>query len=204
MTEGDNQLNKVPIVSSWRTVSDDQRMVHFDPTVTHCLTKTMPVVWSPGVFASTSPKRMSEGARRIEPRTGLTLPVTSLTLPIHGPRGEVGILCLVTDRAMSDSLLRNMNHQLPDIALFRDVAFETCQRHLAPYVETSLPKLTPRERECLKWTAIGKSSWEIANIYRCSEATVNFHMSNIRRKMGVGSRRVAAVKAVRMGLICLD
>ncbi|EMN5288244.1 TPA: LuxR family transcriptional regulator, partial [Pseudomonas aeruginosa] len=37
----------------------------------------------------------------------------------------------------------------------------------------------------------------------CSEANVNFHMGNIRRKFGVTSRRVAAIMAVNLGLITL-
>jgi LuxR family quorum-sensing transcriptional regulator LasR len=56
----------------------------------------------------------------------------------------------------------------------------------------------------LKWTAQGKSTWEIAKIFGCSEATVNFHMTNIRGKFGVSSRSAAAVKATRMGLIDPD
>ncbi|WP_260441462.1 LuxR C-terminal-related transcriptional regulator, partial [Pseudomonas aeruginosa] len=40
-------------------------------------------------------------------------------------------------------------------------------------------------------------------ICNCSEANVNFHMGNIRRKFGVTSRRVAAIMAVNLGLITL-
>ncbi|WP_274517650.1 MULTISPECIES: LuxR C-terminal-related transcriptional regulator [unclassified Pseudomonas] len=35
-------------------------------------------------------------------------------------------------------------------------------------------KLTAREKELLQWTAIGKSSWEIAQIVQCTEAGVNY------------------------------
>ncbi|MFN1214072.1 LuxR family transcriptional regulator, partial [Pseudomonas aeruginosa] len=55
----------------------------------------------------------------------------------------------------------------------------------------------------LQWCAIGKTSWEISVICNCSEANVNFHMGNIRRKFGVTSRRVAAIMAVNLGLITL-
>ncbi|HHW1563471.1 TPA: LuxR C-terminal-related transcriptional regulator, partial [Pseudomonas aeruginosa] len=48
-----------------------------------------------------------------------------------------------------------------------------------------------------------KTSWEISVICNCSEANVNFHMGNIRRKFGVTSRRVAAIMAVNLGLITL-
>jgi LuxR family quorum-sensing transcriptional regulator LasR len=63
---------------------------------------------------------------------------------------------------------------LSTLTLLRDVTFDTGQRFLAGHTETLVPKLTPRESECLKWTAQGKSTWEIAKIFGCSEATVNF------------------------------
>ncbi|WP_260440370.1 LuxR C-terminal-related transcriptional regulator, partial [Pseudomonas aeruginosa] len=44
---------------------------------------------------------------------------------------------------------------------------------------------------------------QISVICNCSEANVNFHMGNIRRKFGVTSRRVAAIMAVNLGLITL-
>ncbi|WP_288101456.1 LuxR family transcriptional regulator [Pseudomonas sp.] len=61
--------------------------------------------------------------------------------------------------------------------------------------------LTTREKEVLQWSAAGKSSWEIARIFSCSEAGVNYHFNNIRRKFGVRSRWVAMVMALEQGLI---
>lgn len=62
-------------------------------------------------------------------------------------------------------------------------------------------KLTARETEVLQWSAIGKSSWEIAQIVDCTEAGVNYHFCNIRRKFGVRSRWIAMVMALEQGLI---
>ena len=62
-------------------------------------------------------------------------------------------------------------------------------------------RLTTREKEVLQWTAAGKSSWEIARIISCTEAGVNYHFCNIRRKFGVRSRWVALVMALEQGLI---
>ena len=61
--------------------------------------------------------------------------------------------------------------------------------------------MTRCEIDFLKWSAVGKTSWETAKILMCTEATVNFHFSNIRRKMNVTSRRQAVVKAIRLGMI---
>jgi DNA-binding CsgD family transcriptional regulator len=63
--------------------------------------------------------------------------------------------------------------------------------------------LTDRETEVLQWSAAGKSSWEIGQIVNCSEAGVNYHFCNIRRKFGVSSRWTAVVKALEQGLIHL-
>lgn len=62
-------------------------------------------------------------------------------------------------------------------------------------------KLTTREREVLQWSAAGKSSWEIGQIVSCTEAGVNYHFCNIRRKFGVSSRWTAVVRALEQGLI---
>ena len=70
------------------------------------------------------------------------------------------------------------------------------------YVDTShvRPKLSAKEQEILKWCAMGKSSWEIGRILNCTEAGVNYHFCNIRRKFGVSSRWLALVKALEMGI----
>jgi len=62
-------------------------------------------------------------------------------------------------------------------------------------------RLTGRERECLLWSARGKSSWDIGTIIGISEHTVNFHMKNAMAKLDAGSRVVAIVKAIRAGAI---
>nr|WP_314532810.1 LuxR family transcriptional regulator [uncultured Pseudomonas sp.] len=73
------------------------------------------------------------------------------------------------------------------------------QEHQLPSAIT----LTTREKEVLQWSAAGKSSWEIGRIFNCTEAGVNYHFSNIRRKFGVSSRGAAVLKALALGLINL-
>ncbi len=67
-----------------------------------------------------------------------------------------------------------------------------------------VPVLSAREIECILWSARGKSSWEIGRILGRSENTVNFHIKNIMRKLDTGSRTVAVIKAVRLGIIELE
>ena len=69
--------------------------------------------------------------------------------------------------------------------------------------EDDLPSLSQREKECIEWVAKGKSSWDIGVILGISDNTVNFHVKNVLRKLKTSSRTVAALKAVRFGIIDL-
>lgn len=62
-------------------------------------------------------------------------------------------------------------------------------------------KLTERELETLTWAARGKSSGDVAVILGISERTVNFHLDNAMRKVGVATRVQAAVKCAMLGII---
>ncbi|WP_085485673.1 helix-turn-helix transcriptional regulator [Paraburkholderia susongensis] len=179
---------------AWRRTYDDEGMVHIDPTVVHCLSRVAPLIWSPDIFTTTAQQSLYEEARSYGLRSGVSL-------PIHGPNQEAGMMCFVNDSSLTEGFRRDVNAVLPNLVLLRDLVIDTSQRHLNTYAQTLLPKLTPRERECLKWTARGKSTWEISHILNCSEAVVNFHMKNIRTKFGVNSRRAAAVIAAQLGLI---
>jgi DNA-binding CsgD family transcriptional regulator len=65
-------------------------------------------------------------------------------------------------------------------------------------------QLTAKEHEVLGWAALGKSAWEISRILGRTEAAVNYHLGNIRRKFGVHSIKAALVKAIRQRVIVLE
>lgn len=61
--------------------------------------------------------------------------------------------------------------------------------------------LTEREKEVLKWTAAGKSSWDIARILNITERTVNWTIGKAMRKLDAVNRTQAVVNAIRTGAI---
>jgi len=61
--------------------------------------------------------------------------------------------------------------------------------------------LTDREIEALTWVARGKSSTDISVLMNVSERTVNFHVNNVIRKLGVATRVQAAIRCALLGLI---
>lgn len=65
------------------------------------------------------------------------------------------------------------------------------------------PALTGRETEVLKWTAEGKTNWEISKILNISEATVKFHLANIFRKLDAVGKGHAVAKALQLGILAI-
>ena len=178
---------------SWRDAYEKRGLVNIDPTVTHSVTRSAPLLWTPELFAGPA-QTMYEEASAYGLRAGVTL-------PIHGPKQEWGMLCFVNDSNPAGDFCRHVDNVLPNLVLLRDLVLDSSQHHLTAHAQPLIPQLTPRERECLAWTAQGKSTWEISHILNCSEAVVNFHVKNIRAKFGVNSRRAAAVIATQLGLI---
>lgn len=64
--------------------------------------------------------------------------------------------------------------------------------------------LTQRELTCLQWVAIGKTSWETGRILGLAERTINYHIHNACRKLGVHSRQAAIATAMRTGQLNFD
>lgn len=63
------------------------------------------------------------------------------------------------------------------------------------------PLLSPRERECLQWTAAGKTTWEIAGILEISQNTIDGYIASATKKLGAVNRTQAVAEALRRGLI---
>ncbi len=181
--------------ADWLTRYTAEKMHHIDPTFAHCLSKSIPQVWSPEIFASAKQKEMYEEACGYNIRSGVTL-------PIHGARGELGIMCFVSDAKPGKQFHLDAIQHIPELSCLRDFVFESSLQFVrSTGKDREEICITRRELECLKWGALGKSSWEIGRLMSCSEATVNFHFSNIRRKFNTNSRQQAVIKAIKLGLI---
>jgi LuxR family transcriptional regulator of spore coat protein len=64
-----------------------------------------------------------------------------------------------------------------------------------------MERLTERELTCLSWAASGKTSWEVGVIMDLSERTINFHISNACKKLGVYGRQAAITAAMQAGAL---
>lgn len=73
----------------------------------------------------------------------------------------------------------------------------------SPFHQDEHFEISPREVECLKWVAAGKTDGEIADILGIGNRTVHKHVESAKFKFGVPTRLQAVVSAVRQGIISL-
>jgi DNA-binding CsgD family transcriptional regulator len=119
-----------------------------------------------------------------------------VTTPIHGPQGCVAIMMFAANHSID--LSGEDEEALSHIAM----AFHQRVRRLTAAALVGCPepaRLTTRETECLQWVLEGKTNWEIGMLTGVTARTVQFHLGNCARKLGVVNRVQAAVNALIRG-----
>lgn len=170
-----------------------QRYQEVDPCLLLAPSRLRPYTWA----ETLSRERASPRQRRLfieSQDAGLR---DGLCIPVHGPAGESYVVSLATAAPVDGEASQVGTLQI--LATQLQLAYTALARR-----ETATPAvvhLTDRERECLTWTANGKSAWSISKIIGVSEHTVQFHLKGAMKKIGAGNRVQAVVKAVRLGLI---
>jgi len=118
----------------------------------------------------------------------------ALALPLVDECGHAGIVVLWgEDIALSMPALADL--QARCLSLFARVA------RLQPEAPRVAPPVSPRELECLKLTANGQTSEEIAVTLGLSVHTANQYLTNSTHKLNAMNRMHAVAKALRLGLI---
>jgi LuxR family quorum-sensing system transcriptional regulator CciR len=172
----------------------EMRYQNVDPVLSETQTRARPFTWRDILESQPLLPKQKQMFREAE-EDGLR---QGLSIPMHGPMGQCYVISLATgDSAMDDVATQGKLQILATQFFLAHSALiqSASEASAAPLV------LTERERECLTWTARGKSAWAISMILGVSENTVHFHIKNIMKKLGSVNRIQAVVTAVRSGLI---
>jgi DNA-binding CsgD family transcriptional regulator len=166
-----------------------------DPLVAYSARQYVPVRWNELYYSSA-------GAAQIY-FDGINFGVTSgWAFPLYGPRVKVAYVNLIArSNGIAESIDLAMN--LGNAQMLACYVHEVVQKleMLLDYEVVEGKQLSGREIECLRWSADGKTSWEIAQILRLSERTIIFHLGNAVQKLGAVNRRQAVVRAIALRLI---
>ncbi len=118
-----------------------------------------------------------------------------ISVPIHGPGGYFALIAMAGETRHLDREARRELH------LLSLAVHDRCRQltRLSPVGEP-IARLSPRELECLRWVAAGKTDWEIGKIIGLSQTTVKTHVDQGRRKLAAKSRPQAVARMVLFGL----
>lgn len=121
---------------------------------------------------------------------------------------DLGTVAISAHRAVAGGVIAafiacGMVHipSVEDVALFHSLASNLLAKIPGIEADRQGALVSPRERECLLWSARGKTSFEIATILSLSEHTVNHYLTNATGKLDAANRAHAIVKAIRLGVI---
>lgn len=142
---------------------------------------------------SKADRRIIDEARDFGATNGITIPVISES-------GAVGVFAPcgwrpdLSDRARS---------ALELVGLYAHQALQRAEMRAARRASEHV-SLTAREREIMRWVAVGKTNDEIGSILGIALATVKTILARAQSKLDAASRTYAVVQALRRGELDLN
>lgn len=117
-----------------------------------------------------------------------------MAFPVYADRGQCGLLVFFgADIVLPQAQLAEIHSRC--FAVFSAVA------RLRAEDSGRIPSISKRELECLKLTANGLTSEEIASRLNLSVHTANQYLTNTTQKLNAVNRMHAVAKGLRLGLI---
>jgi DNA-binding CsgD family transcriptional regulator len=119
---------------------------------------------------------------------------SGFALPLHAASGRNGLAVFIGEApSLSDEML--IDFQLRCIRLFSTLV------DISIALPRKVPAMSNRELDCLRLTADGKTSDEIAVLLHLSAHTANQYLTAAAQKLNAVNRAHAVSKALRLGLI---
>jgi LuxR family quorum sensing-dependent transcriptional regulator len=179
----------------WRERYFSQNYIAYDPANLHLMRTNLPYTWGEMLsfpYYNKRQQRIVHEASEFGLTSGLIVPLPCLS---SGP-------ALVTIAGGPIDISPRERIELHMAAMYAHARVRMLSGRR--YRRTEAPHLSPRERECLQWAALGKTDWEISEILSISETTANMHITRVKEKYGVATRMQAVVQALRDGAIRFD
>jgi len=173
-----------------------------DPRITETYNRNVPFVWDAYDYRA-DPKRAAffRDAARFGICSGVSI---SFRDPDHGR-----VLCAFNSAStpMDELRRRSVGDQLGDLMLFSASFHDFFMAHFVDLGETlqsRVPPLSRREKQCLELAANGMTSVDIGNKLGIKERTANFHFNNLIQKMGVLNRQEAVAVGIARGWVHVE
>lgn len=177
---------------NWRSYYDEQGFMMIDPVLTRAASSVVPFGWDELERDKPAVQRLFTDAARFGLGHGLSV-------PMHCINGEFGVMSFAraTELPMGAERLRLFQRAQWLTGLIQ----ERTRQLILETEPTREPRLTARERDCLRLAAQGLTATAIGERMRIAESTVVFHLNAAERKLGVRTRNHAIARAMALGAI---
>lgn len=177
----------------WRNRYAEARHCNVDPVFRHALTGKSALCWTDcrdrAIATGANQRALSvfDEAADVGLKNGFVMPAL----------GFGGVPGAVTVGGSDPDLSTEAQLSLRLVGAFAYEGF----RRLVEKFKPIPPTLSPRELDVLRWTAEGKTAWEIGKILKIGERTVQTYQDQIKTKYSVSSVIQAAVRAALDGTL---
>lgn len=190
-----NQLCETLVINNWNPgfvqAYDEYKLAERSCVWEKLRNSTVPFYWDIETLSEARPKDEAKITNELFNDYDMT---EGIFIPIHHCYSEPLAVCFT------------YNKKSPELSQIAELQF--LASHLGAILHPKViaqgeanPCLSPREKECLKWTADGKTSTEIGRILSISEHTVNHHLYGGMQKLDATNRIHAVAIAFRAGLL---
>lgn len=176
--------------------------VHDDPVAQMNFLSNQVVTWEPFLKKLDYAGLMSPRAQRICDEARSFNAYGGVSIPIHTFDGLAGVVSAVPDGRSSERTA-TIKSQFLALFYFAQRIHSVFASKLWDTELVARNPLSRRQQECLKWSASGKTSDEIAAIIGISTPTVEKHIREAIRRLDATSRIQAVAKAIQLRFITL-
>jgi DNA-binding CsgD family transcriptional regulator len=181
----------------YRLTFESMEIGYGDPVMQHCKRSGTPIIWGRSTYLAAGLPERWEHQAEFGYRAGIGV-------ALHLPRGLHFMIGVDRDQPLPSNAVER-GRLAGELCLFAAFAHEAAMRVLlpvSPRVSADVTGLlSVREQEVVRWTADGKTAWEIGRILGISEQTVVRHVGRAAGKLGCVNKVQAVAKALRLGLI---
>jgi DNA-binding CsgD family transcriptional regulator len=192
----DRPLIAVTYAAEWQKHYLQAGYVNLDPIVRAGMGGILPVDWETIDRSDPLIRRFFGEAQEF--RIGSK----GLSFPVRGRHGEFALFSVTS--AVSDAEWRRVKGSyMRDFMMLAYYFHSWAMKAEGLEDHEADARLSMREKDCLRWRAMGKSDWEISQILAISERTVKFHLECARSKLGATNTLHAVARAMSNGLVAL-
>jgi DNA-binding CsgD family transcriptional regulator len=176
-----------PALEPWHNYYLESGYADVDRTLESSELSLLPVFWEVKKQLRSSKNVREKRLREESIAFGID---KGLCIPLYGPDGD--FVVLVVHQRVNETGLGHWKEHLDTWLGITHTYFHFLRRLLGKKTLCKV-SLTKREKECLRLTADGMRLELIAQYLNITERTVNFHIQNANKKLGVANKYLAVI-----------